>query len=77
MGFENLNTDGGVATLNTFLADKSYIEGHTASQADVAVYETLASAPAPAKFPHAARWFSHISAHKTSFAQYAHCIRWG
>lgn len=74
MGFENLNTEAGIAILNSFLADKSYIEGYTASQADVAVYEALASAPVPAKYPHAARWFSHVSAHKSSFAQYGYCI---
>jgi elongation factor 1-beta len=69
MGFDNLNTDAGIATLNTFIADKSYIEGFTASQADVAVFEAIATAPAAGKYPHAARWFTHIASHKASFAQ--------
>ncbi|PJF19243.1 Elongation factor 1-beta [Paramicrosporidium saccamoebae] len=56
MGFDNLNTDAGIATLNTFVADKSYIEGFTASQADVAVFEAISTAPAAGKYPHAARW---------------------
>ena len=70
MGFENLNTDAGIAVLNTYIADKSYIEGFNASQADVAVFEAISTAPAAAKFPHASRWFNHISSKKATFAQY-------
>ena len=70
MGFENLNNESGVATLNTYLADKSYIEGYNLSQADVAVFEAVSGAPA-AKFPHAARWFNHVASHKAAFASYA------
>lgn len=69
MGFENLNTEAGVATLNTFIADKSYIEGFNASQADVAVFEALSGVPSE-KNSHALRWYNHIAAHKAAFATY-------
>lgn len=71
MGFENLNDDAGVATLNNYLTDKSYIEGYSASQADVAVFEAVKSAPTAVKFPHAARWYQHIAAQKADFGKYA------
>lgn len=70
MGFENLNTDAGVAVLNTYIADKSYIVGYEASKADAAVYAAVGSAPSAAKYPHAARWFNHIASFKARFAQY-------
>lgn len=69
MGFVNLNTEGGVAILNEFLADKSFIEGFEASQADVAVHEEVGTAPNGSKFPHASRWFKHISSQKESFSR--------
>lgn len=71
MGFDNLNTDGGLAVLNAFLADKSYIEGFAASQADVAVFEATGKVPCSKSFPHAARWYKHIAAHQAAFASYA------
>lgn len=70
MGFENLNTDAGVATLNGFISERSYIEDYHATQADVAVWEAVAKAPDANKYPHAARWYRHIAALKGSFAQY-------
>lgn len=73
MGFDNLNTDASVAALNNFLADKSYIEGYNASQADVAIFEALTASLLSAKYPHAARWHKHISSMKTSFARYERC----
>lgn len=70
MGFENLNTDASVAALNNFLADKSYVEGYTASQADVAIFEALNASLLNAKYPHASRWHKHISSMKAAFARY-------
>ncbi|KAI8874159.1 eukaryotic translation elongation factor-like protein 1 beta 2 [Ramicandelaber brevisporus] len=69
MGFAALNTDAGLATLNAFLEDKSYIDGFVATQADVAVFAE-ASAPAADKYPHAARWYSHIQARKAEHASF-------
>ncbi|KAJ3197390.1 Elongation factor 1-beta [Irineochytrium annulatum] len=63
MGFSNLDQDSGLAVLNSFLEEHSYIEGFTPSQADVAVIEALKSAPKADKYPHASRWYTHITAH--------------
>lgn len=71
MGFDNLTTDAGIAVLNNYLADLSYIEGFSASQADVAVFEAVGAAPCEKKAPHAARWYKHLAAHQAQFASYA------
>lgn len=68
MGFANLDSDAGVSILNDYLADKSYIEGFQASQADVAVFEAVKTCPCAKKFVHAARWFNHILALAPEFA---------
>lgn len=68
MGFADLKSDAGVAVLNDYLQDKSYIEGFSASQADVAVFEALAAAPVAAKHVHAARWYAHIASKKAVFS---------
>ncbi|KAH9242824.1 hypothetical protein K456DRAFT_1818502, partial [Colletotrichum gloeosporioides 23] len=38
------------------------------SQADVAVYKALSSAPDAEKYPNAARWYKHISTYESEFA---------
>ena len=70
MGFENLNTDAGLTVLNGYLAERSYIEQYTATQADVAVFEAVGKAPCAKKFPHVARWYKHIAAHSNVFSSY-------
>ncbi|KAI9207824.1 uncharacterized protein BJ171DRAFT_491614 [Polychytrium aggregatum] len=60
MGFTDLDKDSGLKALNTYLEERSYIEGYEASQADVAVYEAVKKAPDANKYPHAARWYHHI-----------------
>ena len=37
---------------------------YNASQADVAVYKALPSAPDAATYPHSARWYSHIQSYE-------------
>lgn len=69
MTFDNLNTEAGLSKLNDYLADKSYVEGFEASQADVAVFEDVMAAVL--KFPHLTRWVSHMFATKGKFHQYA------
>uniref|UniRef100_A0A674D5X8 Elongation factor 1-beta n=1 Tax=Salmo trutta TaxID=8032 RepID=A0A674D5X8_SALTR len=59
MGFGDLKTPGGLKVLNDFLADKSYIEGWVPSQADVAVFDAISSAPSTV-LCHALRWYNHI-----------------
>jgi len=60
MGFTDLEKPAGLEVLNAYLEDKSYIEGYTPSQADVAVYEAIKKAPVDA-YPHVQRWYKHIA----------------
>nr|XP_057941958.1 elongation factor 1-beta [Doryrhamphus excisus] len=64
MGFGDLNATSGLKVLNDFLSDRSYIEGYVPSQADVAVFEAVASSP-PAELCHALRWFNHIKSYQS------------
>merc|ERR1712121_259427 len=64
MGFGDLKSQAGLKALNDFLADRSYIEGFVPSQADVAVYDAVAKAPA-ASLAHALRWFNNISSYSS------------
>ncbi|OAA66711.1 Translation elongation factor EF1B/ribosomal protein S6 [Niveomyces insectorum RCEF 264] len=67
MGFTDLLTDAGVAVLNGWLSTRSYIVGYGVTQADVAVFKALKSAPAASKYPHAARWYKHIASYEDEF----------
>lgn len=40
---------------------------YTPTQADVAVHKAVTKAPDATKYPHAARWYKHISAHVDEF----------
>ncbi|KAG2344701.1 hypothetical protein BDR05DRAFT_961605 [Suillus weaverae] len=53
--------------LEQHLTTRSYIEGYTPSQADVHVYNLL-TAPEPSKYPHSARWYSHIKSYNAEHA---------
>merc|ERR1712137_1444599 len=64
MTFGDLKSETGVQELNKFLTDKSYIEGYTPSQADVAVFAALASARGT-EFAHALRWYNHIRSYSS------------
>ncbi|KAH8885213.1 hypothetical protein GQ53DRAFT_797384 [Thozetella sp. PMI_491] len=68
MGFLDLLTDAGLAVLNSWLTTRSYVTGYAPSQADVAVFKALKSAPEAAKYPHAARWYKHIATFDDDFA---------
>jgi elongation factor 1-beta len=59
--FGDLRTPAGLTALNTYLLTRSYIDGFKPSQADVAVFAGLSAAVDEAKFPHVARWASHIA----------------
>jgi len=64
MGFGDLKNNSGVQALNSYLADKSYIEGFVPSQADLVVFEALGKAPNGAD--HALRWWKHIESYTSS-----------
>ncbi|KAM3616623.1 uncharacterized protein V6R79_021006 [Siganus canaliculatus] len=57
--FGDMNAPNGLNTLNEFLADKSYVEGFAASQADVEMFHAIPSAPS-STFCHLSRWYNHI-----------------
>ncbi|KAJ9583156.1 hypothetical protein L9F63_022497 [Diploptera punctata] len=59
MAIGDLKTEQGVKSLDAYLADRSYVEGFQASQADVGVFESLSKPPSAAT-PHALRWYNHI-----------------
>merc|ERR1711934_604738 len=56
---EKVNMDA--SALNKHLVDKSYIGGFVPTQQDVTEFNALSAAPCATKFPHAARWYAHIS----------------
>ncbi|XP_041850499.1 phenylalanine--tRNA ligase beta subunit isoform X2 [Melanotaenia boesemani] len=57
--FGDMNTHTGLKALNVFLADRSYIEGFMASQADTAMFDAIPSPPTHT-FCHVRRWYNHI-----------------
>lgn len=57
--FGDMSTPVGLKALNDFLADRSYMEGFWASQADAAVFDSLPVAPSPT-LCHLRRWYNHI-----------------
>ncbi|KAJ5635718.1 uncharacterized protein N7484_009031 [Penicillium longicatenatum] len=68
MGFTDLLSDSGLTVLNSWLTTRSYIVGFSPSQADVAIFKALSTAPEVAKYPHAARWYKHIVSYDDDFA---------
>ncbi|RKF58701.1 Elongation factor 1-beta [Erysiphe neolycopersici] len=67
MGFVDLDTDGGLHILNSWLTTRSYIIGFNPTQADVTILKALKQAPDSSKFPHAARWCKHINSYQNEF----------
>ncbi|XP_056904689.1 phenylalanine--tRNA ligase beta subunit [Takifugu flavidus] len=57
--FGDMSTPVGLKALNEFLADRSYMEGFWASQADTSVFDSLPVAPSPT-LCHLRRWYNHI-----------------
>ena len=59
MAFGDLKSDKGVAALDNFLKDNSYISGYQPTQADVHTFQELGKVP-NVKYSHALRWYNHI-----------------
>ncbi|PWN94040.1 hypothetical protein FA10DRAFT_264632 [Acaromyces ingoldii] len=59
----DFSADTGLSTLEKYLSTRSYIDGHSPSQADVAVFDKC-KAPDAEKYPHVARWFQHIASYE-------------
>ncbi|KWU42891.1 hypothetical protein RHOSPDRAFT_26709 [Rhodotorula sp. JG-1b] len=68
MGFAEFSSPAGLQGLEAHLTHVSYIEGYTPSQADVAVFKALPSAPNAATYPHTARWYKHIQSYEAEHA---------
>ncbi|XP_060562588.1 elongation factor 1-beta-like [Ruditapes philippinarum] len=62
MGFGDLKSKSGLEALNSYLADRSYIEGFQPSQADVVVFKALGKAPSADLF-NALRWYNQINSY--------------
>ena len=60
MTFGDLSSRTGQQNLNSFLADRSYIEGYEPTQADSVVFEVLKTSP-PGDLFHAVRFFNHLN----------------
>jgi elongation factor 1-beta len=61
MSFSNLDSDAGLSTFNAHLADHSYADGFTPSQADVTAFAAVAANVDGAKYGNVARWRRHIA----------------
>jgi len=68
MGFTDLVSDAGLTMLNSWLTTRSYVTGHTPSQADVTTFKSIKEAPNAAKYPHAYRWYKHINSYSSEFS---------
>lgn len=66
--FGDVSAAAGLKALNDFLADRSYVEGFTPSQADAEVFDSLPSAPPPA-LCHLQRWYKHIQSFQAQRGQ--------
>ncbi|GAV55817.1 hypothetical protein ZYGR_0AY02100 [Zygosaccharomyces rouxii] len=62
MSFTDFSNIESLQKLNSHLADKSYVEGTAASQADVTSYKAFQKA-----FPDFTRWFNHIASKADEF----------
>ncbi|XP_071439444.1 elongation factor 1-beta'-like [Hetaerina americana] len=50
---------GDLKSLNSYLADHSYMDGYVPSQSDTSHFEAISKPPTSAT-PHALRWYNHI-----------------
>jgi len=65
----SLKNEAGIAKLNDFLANRSYIAAESGPSAeDMACFAAIASVPSKKALPNAARWYRHILAVRASHA---------
>ncbi|KAF5288778.1 hypothetical protein FQA39_LY15269 [Lamprigera yunnana] len=63
MAFGDLTSDKGIAALNEFLKDQSYISGYQPTQVDVDTFKAVAGKTPDVKYVHALRWYNHIKSY--------------
>ncbi|WFD18473.1 Translation elongation factor 1 beta [Malassezia caprae] len=68
MSLPDFSNADNLAKFDSFLSTKSYIGGHEASQADVAVYEAIKGAVDSSKYPNVSRWQEHIKSFEAEHA---------
>ncbi|KAL8653480.1 MAG: hypothetical protein Q9226_003834 [Calogaya cf. arnoldii] len=68
MGFADFLSDAGLSMLEQWVTTRSYIAGYGPSQADVASFKALPGPPKVEKYPHAWRWYKHISSYQSEFS---------
>ncbi|ODV83169.1 hypothetical protein CANARDRAFT_30259 [[Candida] arabinofermentans NRRL YB-2248] len=64
MSFSDFSKLSTLSALNDFLVSKSYIEGTSATQADVSAYKAFQST-----YPEFSRWFNHIASFTEEFSE--------
>ncbi|KAK8387829.1 hypothetical protein O3P69_020034 [Scylla paramamosain] len=57
--FGDVRTACGLETLNQYLENRSYLQGHTPSRMDAQVFNALSKAPQDT-YSHVLRWYNHI-----------------
>lgn len=70
MGFTDFASDAGLTLLNNWLKTRSYITGHSPSQADVVSYKAITQPPAVEKYPYAYRWYKHMKSYEAEFSTF-------
>jgi len=70
--FSNLDQASGLTEFNKYLETRSYIDGYKPSAADSSLLTSIHAAVDASKYPHVARWLSHI----TSFSPAQRAL-WG
>ncbi|KAL8724227.1 MAG: hypothetical protein Q9166_008072 [cf. Caloplaca sp. 2 TL-2023] len=68
MGFADFLSDAGLTMLESWVTTRSYIAGYGPSQADVASFKALPGPPKVEMYPHAWRWYKHISSYQSEFS---------
>ncbi|KAL8810475.1 MAG: hypothetical protein Q9200_002547 [Gallowayella weberi] len=68
MGFTDFLSDAGLSMLESWVTTRSYIAGYGPSQADVTSFKALPAPPKVEKYPHAWRWYKHISSYQSEFS---------
>ncbi|CDS00902.1 hypothetical protein [Sporisorium scitamineum] len=66
MSLPDFSQAANLTKLDGFLADKSYVDGHSPSQADVAVYEAIGKAPEADKYSHVDEEAERIKAERVA-----------
>lgn len=57
----DVTTTEGISAFNVFIQSKSYVQGFKYTPKDIELFDKFQSIPNPSTFPHASRWYSHIS----------------